>query len=394
NPSTFSIPQVAAGKRLRNGPLSIARTYRKYRVPIPDDLAAAISRASAYFTELELQNTTLSNSNLSTRSVPAIPEDKYDSVYLSPVTVGTNNMMLDLDTGSGDLWVFSNLMPPSLTKNNRTLYAPAYPAAIYLGLTWSTVYGDGSSASGFVYQDRVIAGNRSSTGPQAAPIVAPYQAVEAALTASPLFVADSSGDGVMGLGFSSLNSVSPVPKKTFFDTIKPSLKAPLFTASLKHNAPGSWDFGFVNGSLFSGVTSGGGVVYADVDASSGWWEFNATGFAVGNAVVRTVTIDLIADTGTTLLYLPSSIVAAYYAAVPGARLNATQGGWIFPCVSPLPAFSLVIGGALQSVPGAYLNFGPSDRKGNCFGGMQENGGLEVAIMGDVFLKAVFVVFDG
>lgn len=62
------------------------------------------------------------------------------------------------------------------------------------------------------------------------------QAVELATTVSSSFTSDSSIDGLVGLAFSNLNTVSPTPQTTFFDTAKAHLDAEVFTADLKHSA--------------------------------------------------------------------------------------------------------------------------------------------------------------
>lgn len=62
------------------------------------------------------------------------------------------------------------------------------------------------------------------------------QAVEVAQQVSSSFTSDPDVDGLVGLGFDSLNSVSPQKQPTWFDNIKSSLDQPLFTADLKHNA--------------------------------------------------------------------------------------------------------------------------------------------------------------
>jgi aspergillopepsin I len=46
--------------------------------------------------------------------------------------------------------------------------------------------------------------------------------------------------------------------------------------------------------------------------------------------------------------------------------------------------------AIQS----YINYAPVDNTGSqCFGGIQSNTGIGFTILGDIFLKSVFVVFD-
>lgn len=72
-------------------------------------------------------------------------------------------------------------------------------------------------------------------------------------------------------------AVKPRSQKTFFDTVKSELDAPLFAVTLKHNAPGSYDFGYLDNSKYTGK-----ITYTDVDSSQGFWGFTADGYAVGN----------------------------------------------------------------------------------------------------------------
>lgn len=107
----------------------------------------------------------------------------------------------------------------------------------------------------------------------------------------------------------------------------------------------------------------------------------------------------IADTGTTLLLLPTAIVQAYYEQVPGASNNASAGGYVFPCQAQLPDYAAQIGSSSAVVPGSLMRFSPVDTDDFatatlCYGGIQDAAGLSFAIYGDVFLKSQFVVFRG
>jgi hypothetical protein len=75
------------------------------------------------------------------------------------------------------------------------------------------------------------------------PVTATSQAVEAATSVSSQFVSDTQNDGLVGLSFSSINTVTPKPATTFFDTVKGSLAQALFAADLKKGQAGSYDFG-------------------------------------------------------------------------------------------------------------------------------------------------------
>lgn len=108
--------------------------------------------------------------------------------------------------------------------SGQTIYNPSSSttATKLTGATWSISYGDGSSSSGIVYTDKVTVGGLSVA----------KQAVEVAQKVSSSFTEESTIDGLLGLAFSTLNTVSPTQQKTFFDNAKASLDSPVFTADL------------------------------------------------------------------------------------------------------------------------------------------------------------------
>lgn len=149
----------------------------------------------------------------------------------------------------------------------------------------------------------------------------------------------------------------------------------------------SYDFGALDESKYTGE-----IVYTDVDTSNGFWEFTPDGYAIGDGAVQTASIDAIADTGTTLLYLPAAVVKAYYAKVEDAEYSSSYGGYVYPCTNTLPDFTLVIEGEKRTVSGDLVKYSPAS--GNlCFGGIQSDEGIGFSIIGDIFLKSQYVVFD-
>jgi hypothetical protein len=96
-----------------------------------------------------------------------------------------------------------------------------------------------------------------------------------------------------------------------------------------------------------------------------------------------------------LLYLPDSVVKAYYKQVSGSSNSEEYGGYVFKCSATLPSFSYGVGSATFTIPGSYLDYGPvEDGSSTCFGGLQSSDDVGINIYGDVALKAAFVVFDG
>jgi aspergillopepsin I len=210
------LKQVRNTNFVRNGPVQLAKIYNKYGAPLPTDLKAAVARFRS-----ETKKRT-------TGSAETDPEQN-DVEYLTAVSIGTPAQVLnlDIDTGSSDLWVFSSETAKSDVQG-QTIYDPnkSSTAQKLEGYTWQISYGDGSSSSGDVYTDVVTVGG----------LTVSTQAVEVAKKVSSEFTSDSNNDGLLGLGWSSINTVQPVPQRTFFDNANSTLDSRVFTADLKAGA--------------------------------------------------------------------------------------------------------------------------------------------------------------
>ncbi|KAG5934213.1 hypothetical protein E4U60_004026 [Claviceps pazoutovae] len=364
---TFSFPVVYNSNAQPYGPVSLAKVYRKFGKPVPADVAAALEKRQQQ-----------GNVERSTGSAKAAPTDD-DEKYLTPVQIGTPPQTLNLlfDTGSSDLWVFSNDTVADEVRS-QTLYQPgnSSTATQLSGLTWQIKYADGASSSGNVYQDVVAVGD----------LKVQKQAVQTAQKVSGDFTDDTMTSGLMGLAFSSINNVQPTQQKTFMDNAEHSLNTPLFTADLKHQTDGKYNFGFIDAAAHNGP-----INYSPIDNSGGFWNWTSTGYAIGaNAFVKTP-IQNIADSGTSLMLLPEEIVRVYYKAVPGAYYDKVEAGFVFECATKLPDFSFGVGTAKITIPGAFINYSRSSGT-KCFGSIQttESG---IVIFGDIAFKAALVVFD-
>jgi hypothetical protein len=130
--------------------------------------------------------------------------------------------------------------------------------------------------------------------------------------------------------------------------------------------------------------------------------FSASGSVIGagNSTAGTTLMaphNAIADTGTTLLHLPGSILSAYYGQVAGAVDSWEEGGWIYPCNSTLPDLTILIADYKAVIPGHTITFAPVDsltfdNATICYGGLQSSDMFPFAIYGGIFLKAQFTVF--
>lgn len=249
------------------------------------------------------------------------------------------------------------------------------------GYSFQISYGDGSSASGVVGTNTVAIGSATVTN----------QAVEVATQVSSEFLSDPESDGLLGLGFSNVNSVQPRQQKTFFANIQSQLEEPVFTVYLNESGKGEYEFGNIDQSKYTGD-----IHYTDVQSSSGYWQFDSTSFQVnGQTSQNTNGSPAIADTGTSLVLVDDNVLQAYYSQVSGSQNSKSAGGYIFPCSSTLPSFGVAIGatGYYATIPGDQINY--AKYNGNyCFGGIQSNAGQGLSIYGDVLLRQVFTVFNG
>lgn len=301
--------------------------------------------------------------------------------YLSPVQIGTppQTVNLNFDTGSADLWVNTNETPET-QQNGQLEYNPTLSSTSSKleNATWAIIYGDGSAVGGGVYVDKVSIGGVTVTS----------QAVESAQTVSASFQRDAASSGLLGLSFNSLNTVRPVKQKTFFDNVMNDLASPLFTANLKRQEDGNYNFGYINQSEYTGT-----ITYTDVDSSRGFWGFHPTGYQIGNQSFNETAWFAIADTGTSLLLLPTDMVKIYWSGVAGAAFDTSQGGYTYPCKNAPPDFTFGVDHYRGVIPGSFMNYAQISTT-HCYGGIQASGGIGFSIFGDVALKAQFVVFDG
>ncbi|CAJ2512565.1 Uu.00g055800.m01.CDS01 [Anthostomella pinea] len=392
----------------RNGPRALLKTLRKYRMPVPAALASAVDKQNEMITKRQVNRKgrkekgrkgagagagagaaagagagaaagTATNATAGTGLVINTPEAG-DVEYLSPVNIGGQTLNMDFDSGSSDLWVFNTQLSKAATAGH-TVFDPAKSNtfALMQGASFEISYGDGSGAAGNVGTDTVDIGGATVTA----------QAVEMATAVSQSFVSDAANNGLVGLAFSQLNTVQPQPQKTFFDNVMSSLAEPLFTADLRAAAQGAYEFGTVDTSKFTGA-----MTWVPVNTTDGFWQFTSDSFAVngGKAQTSTAGAQAIADTGTTLLLADPAVAQAYYAQVPGAVNDNTQGGFVFPCDSQMPDLQLDVGGSMATVKGADINFTAVDAQ-NCYGGLQASpAGLQV--YGDIFFKSNFIAFNG
>jgi aspergillopepsin I len=294
--------------------------------------------------------------------------------YFVPTIIGNQTFQMLLDTGSADLWVISEDGPQWQADEGHPLYHPTGSAELLSGYNWTIKYAYGQSASGVVYTDTVKVG----------PITATKQAIEAATQIS----FETGSDGIMGLAPSILNQVKPTAQKTFFETVGPTLQRKVFSANLRVDGTGTWDFGYIDSSKFTGD-----ITWAPVAGNQKYWQIDAGAYSVGNtSAFSSAAIGVvIIDSGSVLAYLPTDVVNDYYAEIPGS--SRTQGGsFTFPCNSTMPDLNFKVGQGVLAMPGREVNYGVYDKaKDLCAGAITTQLNMKYSVLGNLWMRNYYVV---
>ncbi|KAL9089166.1 MAG: hypothetical protein Q9159_002726 [Coniocarpon cinnabarinum] len=411
------VPLYKNIKHVRSGPKSYARALAKFGInptkegPIyrgseaeSRGVLSAAKGALMGAQTLVRENVLLKRDTASDEGdhVPAT-DIEHDAEYLCPVEIGSpaQKLMLDFDTGSSDLWVWSDKLPSNVKSeyaSKHTIYDSTKSSTFknMSGSTWQISYGDGSSSSGTVGTDNVVIGS----------VTVEKQAVELANNLSTEFQ-QGAGDGLLGLGYPNINTVKPAPVatpvKNMIDQSDIPKGSELFTAWL-----GSWKdadstegtswytFGFIDADALKSLNvQAEDVKYTPVDSSNGFWQFASTSAKVNGKVIQLANNTAIADTGTTLALVSDQVCEAVYDAIPGATYDYMQQGYVLPtntAVDKLPEVQVAVGDNLFSIHKEDLIFADAGN-GMSYGGIQSRGSMPLDILGDTFLKGVYAVFD-
>ncbi|EAS34957.1 aspartic protease PEP3 [Coccidioides immitis RS] len=382
------IERIRQPNYVPDGPGALKKAYAKFGI-IPSGISFDSFEDFTPFSSDNDRNTVSKAMQANETGIVTNTPTNNDAEYLSPVTIGGQKFVMNLDTGSSDTWVFNTQLSED-AKRGHSIFDPAKSKTFsdLEDATFNITYGDASFAFGRVGIDTVDIGGATVQ----------KQAVGLPTDVSGSFILDQASDGLIGLGFDELNTVEPQQQKSFFTNLAANLDEPVLAAQLKKGAPGSYEFGAIDETKFNGD-----LVTIPVNNSRGFWEVKSTMFKVGkDEQLRRITKGVgsaIADTGTTLMLVNEDIVNAYYDQVDNARSVYAAGGFIFPCNATLPDLYVSLGDThLARIPGDLMNFskvGLSTETGEelCFGGVQSNSGSGLQVFGDVLFKAIFVVFD-
>lgn len=165
-----------------------------------------------------------------------------------------------------------------------------------------------------------------------------------------------------------------------------------FYSERDSNGPESfYTFGYVDNDLVK--ASGKDIAWTKIDSSQGFWMFPSASASIAGKAMTLSGNMAIADTGTTLALVSDEVCDALYKAIPGAKYDSQQQGYVFPLTTKpedLPEFKVAVGDNLFVIQPEDLAFAPADDK-NWYGGVQSRGNNPFDILGDAFLKSVYAV---
>ncbi|XP_034876015.1 chymosin-like [Mirounga angustirostris] len=299
-----------------------------------------------------------------------------DCQYFGKIYIGTppQEFTVVFDTGSSDLWVPSVYCKSSACQSHHR-FNPAKSSTFQnLNKPLSIQYGTGSM-QGFLGLDTVTVSN----------IVDSQQTVGLSTQEPGNVFTYSEFDGILGLAYPSLASEYSVP---VFDNImqKHLVAQDLFSVYLSRNGQGSMlTLGAIDPSYYTGSLHWVPVTVQE------YWQFTVDRVTVNGVVVACDGgCQAILDTGTSMLVGPSSDILNIQTAI-----GATQdqyGEFDINCgsLSSMPEVVFEIHGQKYPLPSSAYT---STDMGFCTSGFQGEGDSQLWILGDVFIREYYSVFD-
>lgn len=290
-----------------------------------------------------------------------------------------------LKQGSSDIWFPTSTCNTAACKAHNRFNTAKSSTYKKDGRSWQILYGDNSSSSGILGSDIVSVGG-----------ISVRQTIGLATAESAQF-ASSAVDGLFGLGFNTIESVPGV--KTFLDNAiaAGALAQPVvsvFLPSFRRNGGvgGAYLFGGIDTTKFTGS-----LTYIPVSRKDFWQiamdDITYNGQSLGQSSQGIV------DTGTTLVIISTSAAEVFHNQIQGSVFTPANGVdhayWSVPCSlqASTDNVGFSLGGRIFNIPVADVAYEDlEDGSGNCYSGIQ-GGREDLWILGDVFIKNNYCVFD-
>ncbi|KAL1923829.1 uncharacterized protein VTP21DRAFT_8809 [Calcarisporiella thermophila] len=322
-----------------------------------------------------------------------------DIEYYAEVTVGTPGQVfrLDLDTGSADLWIYTQQdfqkkarlvkerkATPRRKERRKAEWHQMFNAersATFraTGDPWIIHYVDGSYVRGAVGVDTVELGG----------INVRQQTIGLATEASKEFK-DDVVDGVLGLGFQEISRLKAPPlfQNMISQKLVPNPVFSIFLGRQSEGGGGEIIFGGADSRYYTGALTYVPLVQAK------YWTIDIDRLTVGNEKLIGPS-KAVLDTGSTVIALPKEYLPKVHASLFPGSVHDDRLGWLVPCNPPKTKSQLTfwISGKEFKVPHRDLiREQVKSRDGYCFSSLvgTKDG---VWLLGVAFLKSHYIVYD-
>ncbi|KAJ5569925.1 Aspartic-type endopeptidase ctsD [Penicillium hispanicum] len=327
-----------------------------------------VRRADTYAI-VEADTPTLPNS-------AAVDQDGVDFSYFGVVEVGSQReqMWLALDTGAPNTWVFGSTCTDDVCKSHHTFNTSQSSSCVSNNSAVSLGYGSGQ-VNGLLGQDTMLFAGLDVT-----------LSFGVASTATSAF-SSYPIDGILGLGRSDTSGWT-IP--SFMDIVakKHMISSNIVGISLSRTADNAKDgevnFGTIDTSKFN--TS---ISYTNTSTST--WTIPMDDVYVNGQACNFSNKSATVDTGTSYVLIPPADAKTVFAMIPGSS-QADDEEFTVPCNSTA-TLELEFSGVKYSIsPVDYIG---SNNNGSCVSTIvgHASDGANTWLLGDVFLKNVYTVFD-
>lgn len=331
----------------------------------------------------------------------ASPDSRQETLYFINATVGTppKSVRLHIDTGSSDLWVNTPASNLCVSSNDPCAYAGTYAANSsstyqYIASNFNISYVDGSGASGDYVSDTVTIGSHKLDRLQFG-----------------IGYSSTNAQGILGIGYplnevqvgrARLKPYNNLPAQLAADGTIQSMAYSIWLNDLDANT-GNILFGGVDQAKYTPP-----LLSLPVESNSGAYaEFmlTLTRLQLGTRTIggRDMAIAVLLDTGSSLTYLPDSLVQEIYTSV-GAVFDSDANAAYVPCALARNTTRLTFTFSEPSISvdmnelvldlvtssGRRPTF--SNGVAACLFGIGPAGG-GTYVLGDTFLRSAYVVYD-
>lgn len=329
---------------------------------------------------------------LASTSAALTLSDVNDLIYMANVTLGGVDYLVQLDTGSSDLWALNNPTP--------------IPNANITSQTSNLTYGIGWAYGNISYVKAEFAG-----------ISVPSQAfLDVSSAQNPALSYGAAG--LLGLGFDSLSTIDALVNATgastgrslLYNLFQDNPSEPNFIAfSLQSTSDddqvsGSFAIGETE-SQYSNVTSTNKIPTWPVNSPTRW-NVLLDSYIVGTETYTVSTgvegapsnkAVVLLDSGTSYTYAPTEVCQAIYGGVSGAQYNSVLGQWTVPCDTEI---DMALQFDNQIFPIHPLDVSPASLSdpSTCVGSfvpqsVSVGAGQFDWLIGDNVLRSVYAVYD-